>query len=343
MFRAAFLPWPIATVTVRSAGTMSPPAKIPGCPVIRSAPTSTVPPENVTPGTPSSTARSASWPSASTRQSAVSSSNSPVGCGNPVSSSRIFSITSLPSSACATVDSQRIVDAFLERLFHLDVVRGHPVPGAPVDDDGLGRAEPARGARRVHGGVPAAVDGDAAAEHRRRAVFHPVQQRHRVHDPGRVAGRDVGALADVRADGHERGVEGPAALGELGEQVGDGRVELERDAHVQDAGDLGVQDVARQPVLRDAVAHHAAGLGARVLDGHRVTQPGEVIGGRQPRGPGAYHQHPLTRRRRRDGRPPSLVDGLVAEEPLYGVDPDGLVELAPGCRRSRTAGSRPGP
>ena len=30
MCRAAFLPWPIAIVTVRSRGTMSPPAKMPG-------------------------------------------------------------------------------------------------------------------------------------------------------------------------------------------------------------------------------------------------------------------------------------------------------------------------
>ena len=34
MWRAAFLPWPMATVTVRSAGTMSPPAKRPAWPVI---------------------------------------------------------------------------------------------------------------------------------------------------------------------------------------------------------------------------------------------------------------------------------------------------------------------
>ena len=34
MWRAAFLPWPTPTVTVRSSGTMSPPAKIPGWPVI---------------------------------------------------------------------------------------------------------------------------------------------------------------------------------------------------------------------------------------------------------------------------------------------------------------------
>jgi hypothetical protein len=30
MWRAAFLPWPTPTVTVRSDGTMSPPAKMPG-------------------------------------------------------------------------------------------------------------------------------------------------------------------------------------------------------------------------------------------------------------------------------------------------------------------------
>ena len=39
MWRAAFLPWPTPTVTVRSAGTMSPPAKIPGWPVIMFGPT----------------------------------------------------------------------------------------------------------------------------------------------------------------------------------------------------------------------------------------------------------------------------------------------------------------
>ena len=38
MWRAAFLPWPTPTVTVRSAGTMSPPAKIPGWPVIMFGP-----------------------------------------------------------------------------------------------------------------------------------------------------------------------------------------------------------------------------------------------------------------------------------------------------------------
>ena len=41
--------------------------------------------------------------------------------------------------------------------------------------------------------------------------------------------------------------------------VGDLGVELELDAHVDDALHLGVEHVARQPVLRDAEAHHPAG------------------------------------------------------------------------------------
>ena len=54
MWRAAFFPCPMATVTVRSAGTMSPPAKIPGCPVIMFGPTWTTPSATSIPGTPSS-------------------------------------------------------------------------------------------------------------------------------------------------------------------------------------------------------------------------------------------------------------------------------------------------
>ena len=43
IWRAARLPWPTAAVTVRSPGTMSPPAKMPAWPVIMSGPTTTVP------------------------------------------------------------------------------------------------------------------------------------------------------------------------------------------------------------------------------------------------------------------------------------------------------------
>ena len=109
MWRAAFLPWPTAIVTVRSDGTMSPPAKMPGWPVIMSGVTATTPPLTMSPGTPSSSERSTSWPSASTSESASSVSNSPVGCGNPSASSAIFSTVSEPPSMRLIVDSHLII------------------------------------------------------------------------------------------------------------------------------------------------------------------------------------------------------------------------------------------
>ena len=52
--------------------------------------------------------KSVSWPSASTRESASSSSNSPVPTATPFSSSVMRSSISRPPSACVTVDNQRI-------------------------------------------------------------------------------------------------------------------------------------------------------------------------------------------------------------------------------------------
>ena len=117
-------------------------------------------------------------------------------------------------------------DALLERLLELEVVRGHPLARAAVDDDGLLGAEPLRGPRDVHGRVAAAVDDDAAAEPRRLLALHRAQHRDGVEHARRAARRDVGAAADVRADGEERGVE--PAVAHLGPQVGHGAVALER-------------------------------------------------------------------------------------------------------------------
>jgi hypothetical protein len=63
-------------------------------------------------------------------------------------------------------------DAFLERLFDLEVVRGHAIARAAIDDDGFGRAKPFGGARDIERGVAAAIDGDAPAEQRLVLAFH---------------------------------------------------------------------------------------------------------------------------------------------------------------------------
>ena len=109
MWRAAFLPCPTPTVTVRSLGTMSPPANTPGLPVISDGDTITVPSRwNSTPGTARRNAVSLSWPSARITVSAASVSNFPVGCGYPDSSSSISSTCSSGPSKAVIVCSQLI-------------------------------------------------------------------------------------------------------------------------------------------------------------------------------------------------------------------------------------------
>ena len=144
MWRAAFLPWPTATVTVRSAGTMSPPAKMPGWPVIMSGSTTTVPSDlNAMPGTVRRKPLSLSWPSASTTASASSVSNSPVGCGRPLSSSVIRSTVSVGPTISLMRGQPLDLDAFLDRLVGLEAMRRHVGAVAAIDDQRLVGAEAA--------------------------------------------------------------------------------------------------------------------------------------------------------------------------------------------------------
>ena len=109
MWRAAFLPCPTPIVTVRSLGTMSPPANTPGAPVISDSDTITVPSRsNSTPGTARRNALSVSCPSARITVSAARVSMRPVGCGKPDSSSSITSTCSSGPSKAVIVRSQLI-------------------------------------------------------------------------------------------------------------------------------------------------------------------------------------------------------------------------------------------
>jgi hypothetical protein len=89
-----------------------------------------------------------------------------------------------------------------------------------------------------------------------------VQEGHGVEDPRGVARGDVDPAGQLGADAEEHGVE--AALAALALDVVHGVVELHVDAEVDDAVDLGVEHVAGESVRRNAVAHHAAQLLARV-------------------------------------------------------------------------------
>ena len=104
-------------------------------------------------------------------------------------------------------------------------------------------------------------------------------------------------------DREEGGVE--AALLHGLEDVGDLAVQLQRHAHVEDPLRLGVEHVARQPVLGDPEAHHPADHRAGLVDRHVVAEPGQVVGGGEPGGPGADDQHALAGGLGADRRPSS--------------------------------------
>src|SRR4029450_1877935 len=107
---------------------------------------------------------------------------------------------------------------------------------------------------------------------------------------------------------------------------------LQLNSEVEDALDLGVEHVARQPVFGNAEAHHAAGGRSGVHDLYAVAEAPQVIGGRKPRGSGADDQHALAALGGGCRKSPALLDRFVAEKALDGVDADRLVELAAVAR-----------
>ena len=113
----------------------------------------------------------------------------------------------------------------------------------------------------------------------------------------------------------------------LGLEVGDPVLLLEDDAHGRDPGDLRVEDVARQPVGGDAVAHHPARQRSVVADDDVVPEPGQVVGGREPGRAGADDEHPATAADLRNGELPLLLVGEVTEVALDRVDRHRAVEL----------------
>ena len=215
--------------------------------------------------------------------------------------------------------------AFLQRLFHLEVVRRHLLAVAPVDDDGLGRTQPLGRARHVDRGVAATIDHHLATQHGLVLALHGAQHRDRVEHLGRVAGRDEGALGDMRAHRQKHRVK--AALQFRVEHVGDLAVVVDHHAQVDDALHLGVEHVARQPVLRNAKAHHAAGQRSRLVHRDLVALARELVGGGQARGPRAHDQHLLARGRRRRRQLPALGDALIPQEAFHRVDAHGRVHL----------------
>ena len=233
MLSAIRRPWPIAAVTDRSPVDDVAAGEDARRPRSASRPSvSTVPSRDADSRcrVPSSE-RSVSWPSARTSESAASRSVRPVGCGKPLSSSSICSISE-PVGVDPVDGGEPVeLDALLLGLGHLVVVGRHPVAGAPVDDDRVGGAQPLGGPGRVDGGVAAAVHRDPAAQQRALPLLEAVQQRDGVDHcarRGRRAGRcGVPSWAPTARTTASQ----PSLADSL--QVGDRGVELEPDAEAR--------------------------------------------------------------------------------------------------------------
>jgi hypothetical protein len=220
----------------------------------------------------------------------------PVGCGRPVSSS------------C---------------LVGLEVVRRHAAAVAAVDDHRFVDAEALRRACRVHRGIAAAVDGDAAPELRYFALLGAGQEADGVEDLAGFAARDVDLLADVRTYRDEHGIE--AAFFLFGEHVIDPMVERDLHPHVLDAFDLGLEFIARHAVGRDAEMDHAARDGPCLADLDFVAEPDEMVGRRQPARSGADDEDLPAAGLLRLLELPPFLQGKVAQEAFDGMDTDSAV------------------
>jgi hypothetical protein len=159
--------------------------------------------------------------------------------------------------------------------------------------------------------VAAAIDHHAATKHGLVFAFHTAQYRNGIDDLGGVAGRDHRPFANVGADSEEGGVERSGL--HLFEDVVHLAVEPDRDVHVGDALHLGVEHFARQAVLGDAEAHHAAHVGAGVHHRDGVAELAQVVGGRHARGAGTDDQHLLAGFLCRRGELPAALD--IASSP----------------------------
>src|SRR4029453_1482709 len=85
---------------------------------------------------------------------------------------------------------------------------------------------------------------------------------------------------------------------------------------------------AREPIRRNAVMHHAAGLGVRIADLDLVSEAAQLIRARQARGTGADHEDALAGGRAGQYGPPFVV-GEITEKPIQRMDRDGRIEVLP--------------
>ena len=215
----------------------------------------------------------------------------------------------------------------------------HTIASASIDHDRLGRAQPLSGACGVHRRVAPAVDDDSTSQRWPLPLFELVQHRHGVENLRSVTRRDLGITPPLSTNAHEGRVELPFGHDHI--QLVDGAIERNGHAHLSDAFDLRIHDVARKSVGRDSVAQHAARQRCRFVYLDFVTRETQVIRRRQARGTRTHDQHATTARWRGHLDAPALLDRPITEEALDRIDPHGLVDLDAVARSLTRVEARP--
>jgi hypothetical protein len=201
-----------------------------------------------------------------------------------------------------------------------------------------------RAACHVDGRAAAAHHHHAPAQRRRRTAAAGRQVAGAVHHPGPA--RRPAAPGALRTLCTQRDEHRIVRAGQRVQRVGaaQGLAAVQLHAQGNDARDLGVEHAARQPVGRDAVAHHAAQFGAGLVQAHAVAPAAQLVGRRQAGRPAAHDRHMgctgcmgctglragaqlCLRLRRRQG--PALRQGLVTHVALQPADRQRFVVAAP--------------
>ena len=173
--------------------------------------------------------------------------------------------------------------------------------------------------RRIDRRVPAANHDHLLADRNRLAAIHQVQKLRPAEDIRRLFPRNPQPQTLLRPDADKHCL---VLLAQLrhGQLAPNHAVALQLHPQVQDALDLRIQHLARQPVARYAVAQHPARLGEGFKHRHRITSPGQLIGARQACRPCSHHCHSLAMRSVAQFRKlQTLADAEVADEALDGV------------------------
>ena len=156
-------------------------------------------------------------------------------------------------------------------------------------------------------------------------VFRTVQHVDCCEDVARIAGWNIDALTDLRADRKEDSIETTGRSSSV--QVVNLRIENDLHAHGFNPGDFLGQRFTRQAIGRNAIAHHAARLRVGFADLHGMTEPAQMIGCRQTARPRAHNEHPFAAGWGNRNRP-AMFAGQIAKVSLHRMNADCAVELS---------------